>query len=365
LSVYFDNIKNILEPSCGSCEYIVEINKRYPDKEIIGIEKNETIYNQVKKLTNNKISIINDNFLLYDNKDIYYDLIIGNPPYFVMKKKDVDKTYFDFFDGRPNIFILFIIKSLSLLSPGGILSFILPKSFINCLYYEKTRQYIYDNFKIIDIIECVDKSLETQQTTVMFIVQKPCMLLRLNMSEENKDFVLVNDEFVLFGSPNNIIKLNKLYKNASTINKLKCKATIGTVLWNESKDLLTSDNTKTRLIYSTDVENNQLVIKKYKNPYKKNYICKKGLNTPIIIINRGYGTGVYKFEYCLIDGSFDYLVENHLICITSNNDKHSNMKLYQRIIKSFGDIRTKEFIKLYFGNNAINATELMYVLPIY
>ena len=33
-----------------------------------------------------------------------FDLIIGNPPYFVMKKTDVDESYHNYFDGRPNIF---------------------------------------------------------------------------------------------------------------------------------------------------------------------------------------------------------------------------------------------------------------------
>ena len=48
----------------------------------------------------------------YENGE-NYKLIVGNPPYFVMKKKDVDKKYYDYFDGRPNIFILFIMNKIS------------------------------------------------------------------------------------------------------------------------------------------------------------------------------------------------------------------------------------------------------------
>ena len=40
-----------------------------------------------------------------------YDLIIGNPPYVVIKKKDTPKQFQKYFDGRPNLFILFIIHS--------------------------------------------------------------------------------------------------------------------------------------------------------------------------------------------------------------------------------------------------------------
>jgi hypothetical protein len=146
-------------------------------------------------------------------------------------------------------------------------------------------------------------------------------------------------------------------------------------VWNENKALLTDDPQKTRLIYSSDIKNNTLSIKKYANSDKKNYINKRGTNEPLLVINRGYGVGNYNFEYSLINcsgggsddsGSDDikeYLIENHLICIRCECDADKDK--YIQIYKSFGDERTAEFIKLYFGNNAINTTELSYILPIY
>jgi len=41
------------------------------------------------------------------------------------------------------------------------------------------------------------------------------------------------------------------------------------------------------------------------------------------------------------------------------------MTRFQRVIRSFEDIRTKEFIVCYFGNNAVNTNELNHMLPIY
>jgi hypothetical protein len=38
---------------------------------------------------------------------------------------------------------------------------------------------------------------------------------------------------------------------------------------------------------------------------------------------------------------------------------------YNKIIMSLKDKRTQEFIDVYFGNNAINTTEMNNVLPIY
>ena len=102
-------IYDILEPSCGSCEFILSLNKMYPKCKITCIEQNEDIFNSIKQLSTNNIQLSCDNFL---EKEIThkYDFIIGNPPYFVMKKGHVEQSYFEYFEGRPNIFILFMLS---------------------------------------------------------------------------------------------------------------------------------------------------------------------------------------------------------------------------------------------------------------
>jgi type I restriction-modification system DNA methylase subunit len=360
LQPYLENTINVLEPSCGSCEYITILHKLFPDLIITGIEYNETIYQSILQLNNDKINIKNIDYLKYET-DVKYDLIIGNPPYFVMKKEDVDKSYHKYFEGRPNIFILFIIKSIKMLNDDGILSFILPKNFLNCLYYDKTRKYIGKHFQILNIIECNDdKYIETQQDTIILIIQK-------TINCNNTEFILEINNYTIFANQDNSKKINKLYKNSKSLLELGFKVTVGNVVWNQCKDLLTDDETKTRLIYSSDIENNTLIKKKYSNDYKKNFINKKGINRPMIVINRGYGVGEYKFNYCLIDETNEYLIENHLICIECKTDlPHDKLIiLYKKILLSLNDKRTIEFITIYFGNNAINTTELNNILPIY
>ena len=141
LTPYMSSIENILEPSCGSCEFINTIQRDYPNKQILGIEQNNDIYKSIKRYSNQQVTLLHGDFLKYRSRS-GFDLIIGNPPYFVMGKQDVDKQYLPYFDGRPNIFILFIIHSLSLLKSNGILCFVLPKCFMNSFYYDKTRKYI-------------------------------------------------------------------------------------------------------------------------------------------------------------------------------------------------------------------------------
>ena len=61
------------------------------------------------------------------------------------------------------------------------------------------------------------------------------------------------------------------------------------------------------------------------------------------------------------------MIENHLISINYIGiiDDNNLIELYKKIIQSFEDPRTKEFVKIYCGNNALNTTELENILPIY
>lgn len=362
------NIVNILEPSCGSCEIIKKLISNLNNVNIEGIELNDVIYKNIKNLkfknkNKNKVSIANADFLKFEN-NIKYDLIIGNPPYFVMSKKKVDKKYYKYFEGRPNIFMLFIIKSLGELNKNGILSFVLPTNFTNCIYYSKLRKHIYENYKILKIENCFGSSyIETKQDTCIFIIQN-----KTPLENENDRFTIIKNNITIFNEMATIQKLNELYENSTTINNLGFDVKVGTIVWNQVKNKLTGDETKTRLIYSSDINNGSIDYKTYKNPAKKNYINEKGIKNITLVINRGYGKGKYKFNYCLInEKNVEYLLENHLIHVKSRGELNDFelLQKYNIIVNSFENEKTKSFIKLYFGNNAINTKELQHILPIY
>jgi hypothetical protein len=124
------------------------------------------------------------------------------------------------------------------------------------------------------------------------------------------------------------------------------------------------------LIYNSNIKNNKLELVEYDNPEKKKYIIMEGKTDPLLVLNRGYGKGQYTFNYCLIDIKEPYLIENHLIMIINKNKSLAKTKdelinKYKKIIDSFNNQKTKEFVEIYFGNNAINTTEIKHILPIY
>jgi tRNA1(Val) A37 N6-methylase TrmN6 len=361
LSLKNIHIDTVLEPSCGSCEYIRYLDDRLTEINIVGVENNDLIYNDIKNISDwkNDVILFHSDYLSF-NDDKLYDLIIGNPPYFVYKEK-FNKEYKQYFTGRANIFILFIVHSLKKLNKNGILSFVLPKSFTNCLYYDKLRQYIYENYTILNIFDCSEdnKYLETEQNTIILIIQ--------NTPGENSLFSLENNSNIIFNTKENIEKIKELYNNTTTLKNLNFDVYVGTVVWNQNKDLLTDDTSFTRLIYSSDIVDNTLVKQTYKNAEKKNHIKKDGRTGMILVVNRGYGVGKYKFNFCLIDNKEQYLIENHLICIEykQKTTKKKQKEMYNMIIKSLNSEKTSEFISIFFGNNAVNCTELKTLFPIY
>ena len=70
-------------------------------------------------------------------------------------------------------------------------------------------------------------------------------------------------EYTILGTMNNIRKLRKLYSNSKTLFDLDFNVSVGNIVWNQCKDDLTDIDTKTHLIYSSDITNNKLRIKQY------------------------------------------------------------------------------------------------------
>jgi hypothetical protein len=142
---------------------------------------------------------------------------------------------------------------------------------------------------------------------------------------------------------------------------LGLKVKTGNIVWNEHKSELTV------LIYNTNISRaNQLVIKKFKNKEKGQYIKKDGRIDPTLVVNRGNGNSTYKLNYAVITKG-PYLIENHLNEIYSPKkmEKNKLLELYKIIINSFKNPKTQVFIKQFLGNNGLSKTELETIFPIY
>lgn len=360
-----NTIRDILEPSCGSCEFIQYIDDRYKNLNIDGYEINDTIFQQIKGLRfRNKVSLHNRDFLNTSFNKKKYDLIVGNPPYYETTHTD-ESGFFN--TQKINIYLLFIVKSLRLLKKNGILAFVLPNNFLNNKYCNALREHLRTHYKALSVHLFLESHyLNTSQTT--------CLLMLQNITKRgswNPYSIKISDT-VFFNTPQNI-KLLKSYKSNLNLNNLGYSVKVGNVLWNEHKDKLSAtkrDKSYARLLYSTDIENGKVTI--HKHPEKKPYIklnkpTHKGDQHPVLVVNRGHGTGKYQFAYAIYDEPHPVLFENHVLVISppSSDSAEQAKKKLERIKQSFDDKRTSMFIETLFTNNAINVHEMKHIIPIY
>ena len=342
---YNPDIRTVLEPSCGSGQFLDELKER--EINVTSVEQNKDIFNEIAGTYQN---IINDDFLEYSFGDSSFDLVIGNPPYFVVPKASVEKVYHKYFTGRPNIYVPFILKSFELLNDDGILAFVLPSNFLNCVYYNELRKYL-SRYHILHVEIDTSKFMETAQPICLFVVQKTV--------STKKNFIHCFGDILVFKPEKDIVSIKKLCQGSTTLSQLDCTMNVGNIVWNQCKKDLTDDPTQTRLIYSGDFKNNTLTLPQHKDSSKKHFINKKASRETVLLVNRGYGTGKYHLNYCIVEG-IEYLVENHCMVISSKD--HT---VFEKIIKSFENPKTQQFIDLVFSNNAINIEEFMNVLPIF
>jgi methylase of polypeptide subunit release factors len=360
------NIQTILEPSCGTCEIVNYCDNIFNGARIDAVEFNDKIFERIKGLNfKNNVTIFHQDFIKF-NSLIKYDLIVGNPPYFVLEKGyKIPEKMEPYVYGRPNIFGLFIIQAISMLAPNGILAFIIPKSFLNSAYYSKIRNYIKETCKILEIVdfEKDNKFIDTQQSTFGIILQK----------ESNNKFLSIECNYSIkicdnFMFTNDSIFLKNLFEGSTTLAKIGLGVRTGNIVWNEHKDELTEDENETVLLYNTNLTKEHTIdLKTFKNEEKHQYIRRDGRIDPVLVVNRGNGNSAYKLNYALILNIGPYLIENHLNEIYSPKKikKEELIILFNKIIQSFENPKTQLFITTFLGNNGLSKTELETIFPIY
>ena len=325
-------INTILEPSCGSCEIVLKLNKLFNNSNIDAIELNHIIFEKIKNIdftsiNNNSVELINKDFITYLPKKSY-DLIIANPPYVICDKKMIPEKYKQYILGRPNLFCIFIIHSLYLLNDNGIAAFIIPKSFLNSHYYSLVRNYIKSCCFIVKIMNFDNDFIDTEQSTMGIILHKKNMNYQSSPCEYS---IKLNDGFIF---TINIQLMRDLFDGSTTLQKMGLSVKTGTIVWNEKKPLLTSDSSKTLLLYNSNItKDNTIKLMEFKNNEKKQYINIEGSIEPIIAVNRGNGNAAYKLNYALVNIDEPFLCENHLniIYCKSIKDKDELLLLYNKI----------------------------------
>lgn len=368
----------MLEPSAGTCEIVRYFADLHPEWAIDAIENNETIFHRVSASgmfpSDSGVRFIRGDYLAFTPETLgvdKYDIIVGNPPYVVVGKDAVPAQYDTYMVGRPNLFGLFIVHAMSMLSPGGILSLVVPKSFLNAAYYANIRNYLKSSGEIVSIVDFEKDGgfIDTQQSTIGFVWRKGDTIANETAPRLECPYSL------LFGGQNyvfsdNADQLRELLKGSTTLARLGLSVKTGNIVWNQRKTQLTDDTSKTVLLYNSNIaKHNEIRLLDFANDEKKQYIDMDGIRDSVIVVNRGNGNAAYKLSYARIDGdtwSRPYLVENHLnVIYWKGTDPIEKKRVFDQVLYSFANPKTEEFIRTFLGNNGLSKTELETVFPIF
>ena len=368
--------QRILEPSAGSGEIIRGIHRSGITGAIIdAVEYNPTIYARasVDPETNdhkNTVRWFHADFIQFPPPSMEahnYDFIVGNPPYLVVGKETVPPQYAEYMVGRPNLFGLFIVHSMSLLADNGILAFVIPKSFLNSAYYATIRNYMKQTGVLVEIVDFTANGgfMETQQATIGMIYRKTTLVVA---PTECPYSIRLGTNFVF---SENAQHLRNIFVGSTTLSRLGLAVKTGNIVWNQKKELLTDDGTDTLLIYNSNITDQHGIrlLDFERNDAKKQFIRMEGSADTVIVVNRGNGNSAYKHTYALVQGTAErpYLVENHLnvIYAPATMLPTEKTRVLNQVLRSFQHPKTELFIRAFLGNNGLSKTELETIFPIF
>ncbi|MFV0193474.1 N-6 DNA methylase [Empedobacter falsenii] len=172
---------------------------------------------------------------IYENGG--FDLIIGNPPYLPAKKNihysTGDLYLQQFICGATNLSTLITAKSLKILKKDGVLAFVLPKTFLRVESFKNIREFIINNYTILNITDLGHYFKDVRGDQIVLIIKnvKPKKNYKLEISklEKNLNFDKIKSieiDYTLFSKFNfypifnNIEEFNFAFKLLNIPTKL-------------------------------------------------------------------------------------------------------------------------------------------------
>lgn len=348
------NRAHILDPACGTGEFLLSAKERYPDALLTGWEVDSSLCGVAQKVIPEAEILPTDS--LNSRQSQRYDLVIGNPPYYEFKPTvELKRRYRDVIHGRPNIFAMFVKLGLDILKPDGHLAFVIPPSMNNGAYFSKLRAYItaHADIRYLEILNSPRLFDQAQQTVMLFILRK---------RNNSGSYLFRQNGITLFCEKPALLK--KAFRGKTTFHQLGFTVATGKIVWNKTKERLTDNKQKGHLfIWSHNIKNGRIVLGA--KPGKPQYIITGNPDTgPAIVVNRITGTtGLTSLRAAVIPKGQTFLAENHVNVITPPTSI-PDRKLKEYAMQLMSE-ETAAVLKQITGNTQISKTELAHLLPIH
>jgi len=281
--------KTLLEPCCGTGNFLLQLPEDFSLKNIHACDIDETSV-QITRINLSLKYKSSDTTILYKqiqvcdylkNKDTNFDYIIGNPPWGVLysteQKEIYKKTFKSAIGNNIEAYDLFLEHSLGKLTQNGVLSFVLPEAIMNVKSHQPIRELLIKSC-LISYINYLGNTFDKVNCPSIIIQLKPnngspFTTIGTRVKCKKKEFLIDTDreisaKFMNFSIDNNEYKvLEKISKSTNYVYlKNNAEFALGIVTGNNNKYLTNSKS-----------ENNEIILKgsdisKYKIKEPSHYI---------------------------------------------------------------------------------------------
>ncbi len=222
LDMNFDPGMKILDPACGSGQFLISIyaslmkilDDRFPSRDkrsahiILNMIHGNDIdpvaakiarYNlhRISGINRERINITENNYLIRREMDLFNtwgecDLIIGNPPWggtLTPGEKNYTREAYRSSKSGINTFTLFMERSFDFLTKNGTLAFLIPEAYLNIKTHMSSRRLILNNAVVRDIARWGDRFKGVYSPAVSLICSR-----EQNDIKREKNIIHINHE---------------------------------------------------------------------------------------------------------------------------------------------------------------------------
>lgn len=240
--VMHENIKSVLEPSCGDGVFLDSIAQLGIMDDIDSITAVEIEVDEVEKVRmtyryNNHVQIFNEDFFNFYNRILgqeHYDLILGNPPYIryqylTESQRELQSKILTSHGMKANklinAWVAFLVACVQLLSDNGKIAFVIPAEILQVAYAEDLRLFLSEQLTKITLITFEQLVFpDIEQEVVVFIGEKGDVEKGIRIIEINdlNGFVKLNLEQNGFQKMQHVReKWTKYFVNASEMELIQ------------------------------------------------------------------------------------------------------------------------------------------------
>ncbi len=293
----FCNNMKILDPCCGSGNFLLQLPKEIEFKQIYASDIDPIAIKLCRINIALKYNIFDKNFLFSHIKmmdfldfsaynNVFFDYIIGNPPWGALfdknKINNLKDRYITAKQGSIESYDIVTEKALSLLNLGGILTFILPEAILNVKSHNKIRRMIL-KISNVNYIEYLGEIFnKVHCPSIIFSVTKTNKKLETTntrIKDRNREFIIHTNRQINSNTFNlnvtdeeyRILQKIDNHKNKATL-KNHCDFALGIVTGDNKKYITVSKtNSNEPIIRGADIEKYNYTVNNYIEFIPKNF----------------------------------------------------------------------------------------------